>query len=82
MSLPDPLTHINTYGERRLDTGTLKHLLTGAHKALGINIAILSQYRENDHAGRSEWLALTKEEDDANAEAVKRIRAELTRRET
>lgn len=78
MSIPNPLTHIDEYGEANLDSVTLRHLLDHAQASIAYNretLRMLPKEMKGDYARLG-----FEEEDKAHHAAIERIKAELKRR--
>lgn len=81
MSIPNPLAHINRYGERHLDTVTLRHLLDHAKASISYNANLKVEIEKV--SGAKDYVDKGfQRDDDQNQEAIERIEAELKKRDT
>lgn len=82
MSIPDAFSHINIYGEDKLDVPTLRTLRENALKGIAQDKEVRDKIVETngEEATRKEWDPIFAVDTENRQLAVNRIDAELKRR--
>jgi len=82
MAIPDALSHINIYGEANLDAGTLRILRKNALKGIAQDKEIRDKIvaSHGEETAKKEWDPIFQVDTENRELAVRRIEAELKKR--